>query len=514
MILVQHDFKKVTRVSVNQKFVDVPRGSISEVVMKLSQLHVDHLMIWIHESEISSLNTDKFLEIFHHKKIMASYAPTNFLGREVGYIEESPFIKINREVSYPTWQMNSLVGGIHSSVLNAVSGQIKINDNFDYFLTSFAKLAMPQGVFCYSEPRLLIDKNKIKTEIPSATTLELFRFTAEHYRRRWTFLLLINFMVFEKKSLVSSWLFSICFRRKSLKEHTFDNIQIQSNKPKISKKELDVVIPTMGRKKYLYNVLKDFSKQSILPKNIIIVEQDPDQKSKSDLDYIYKEKWPFKINHKFIYQTGACNARNLALDEVESEWTFLADDDIRIKSDFIHLLFTMIDNNKIDSLLLSCLQEGEKNLNKYISQTTTFGSGCSLVKSDYFKKDSPVRFNPKFEFGYGEDIDFGMQLRNKGCDIIFTPNPSILHLKASMGGFRSTFKLNWENENIQPKPSPTILLHKLLHLTTEQLHSYKLNLFLKSLNLKNIVKIKSTYRKFKQQWNISQKWAKKLRDAN
>jgi GT2 family glycosyltransferase len=40
-----------------------------------------------------------------------------------------------------------------------------------------------------------------------------------------------------------------------------------------------------------------------------------------------------------------------------------------------------------------------------------FGSGSSFVKSDYLKK---VQFSSKYEFAYGEDFDFGMQLRNKG----------------------------------------------------------------------------------------------------
>jgi GT2 family glycosyltransferase len=37
------------------------------------------------------------------------------------------------------------------------------------------------------------------------------------------------------------------------------------------------------------------------------------------------------------------------------------------------------------------------------------------------------------EFGYGEDTDFGMQLRNKGFDVIYFPDLKITHLKAPMG---------------------------------------------------------------------------------
>jgi GT2 family glycosyltransferase len=37
-------------------------------------------------------------------------------------------------------------------------------------------------------------------------------------------------------------------------------------------------------------------------------------------------------------------------------------------------------------------------------------------------------------FGYGEDNDFGMKLRNQGHDVSYLPKPQILHLKAPMGG--------------------------------------------------------------------------------
>ena len=76
---------------------------------------------------------------------------------------------------------------------------------------------------------------------------------------------------------------------------------------------IDVIIPTIGRSNYVHNVLKDLAQQTHLPKRVIIIEQHPDPASTSDLDFIYSKSWPFAIKHQFIHQTGACNARNLAL---------------------------------------------------------------------------------------------------------------------------------------------------------------------------------------------------------
>jgi hypothetical protein len=54
----------------------------------------------------------------------------------------------------------------------------------------------------------------------------------------------------------------------------------------------------------------------------IIVEQNPDKESVSELDYLKNQTWPFIIKHSFTHQAGACNARNLALNQLESEWVF------------------------------------------------------------------------------------------------------------------------------------------------------------------------------------------------
>jgi hypothetical protein len=47
----------------------------------------------------------------------------------------------------------------------------------------------------------------------------------------------------------------------------------------------------------------------------------------------------FNIRHKFTHQTGACNARNLALSHVESEWVFFNDDDNKFSCDLIENVF-------------------------------------------------------------------------------------------------------------------------------------------------------------------------------
>jgi len=105
-----------------------------------------------------------------------------------------------------------------------------------------------------------------------------------------------------------------------------------------------------------------------------------------------------------------------------------------------------------------------------------------------------------------------MQLRNSGQDVLFFPNPEITHLSAPMGGFRTKPVLAWQNEIVQPKPSPTIMLFNQLHLTTKQINGYKTILFFKFYRVQKIKNPIRYWSNFKKQWSQSLFWANQLKN--
>ncbi|WP_230407912.1 glycosyltransferase family 2 protein [Flavobacterium hydrocarbonoxydans] len=448
--------------------------------------------------------------IFHHDKIMASYNvhKNSFLSDAIGYVEESPFIKVNQIVKYPTWLASSLVGGINASVLKLIGSKIKKDANFDYFLNSVAKSGMLAGLLCYSEPQLLVN---CLPELESAqnNNYVLFRFVRQHYKKRWLILLLLNIFLFEKRILFAPFFYSLFFKTRKTIIVNLDAIAVKSTLKTIEKKTIDVIIPTIGRKQYLYDVLQDLAQQTHLPEKVIIVEQNPINGSVSELDYLITENWPFLIKHIFTHQAGACNARNLALAEVESEWVFLNDDDNRFDENLIENVFKRATQYGAEVIITSYLQPNEFQYYQTIHQSGIFGSGNSFIKKATLQN---VSFDKALEFGYGEDTDFGLQLRNQGHDIIYFPDLKIKHLKAPMGGFRIKISKQWESDEIQPKPSPTILYMLQKHYTQEQLKSYKLVLFLKLLKHESIGNYFFFYKSFKQKWSRSVHWAKKLKE--
>jgi GT2 family glycosyltransferase len=513
LITIYHNTRHVTRVvSDNLDAIHFDATmSIVNVLMRIALQFQDENVTWCHQDLTECINWDSFPEIMHHRKIMVSYSPSStlFLGKEIGYIEDSPFINVNKKVNYTTWQMNSAIGCINSSVLLQFKDKINEDKNFNYFLNSLAKIGQPLGLLCYSEPKLL--KKNTELDVPKATAFTLFRFVKQHYKTRWLFLLLLNLLVYEKRLPLLAFLNALSFKCRKNNKIDLDVIHVQSIRTITEKATIDVIIPTIGRKNYLFDVLKDLTHQTHMPKNVIIVEQNPQENSFSELDFLHTEKWPFIIKHTFTHQPGACNARNMALSQVESEWVFLNDDDNRFEHDLIEKTFENIKNYGNNCVTNSYLQPHEKLMYKHIKQSSNFGSGNSFVKSELLRH---VSFDMALEYGYGEDTDFGMQIRNSGIDVIYFPNPSITHLKAPMGGFRIKPKLKWHEDSIQPKPSPTIMYVKQKYDTQEQILGYKIILFFKYYRVQKIINPFRYFVKYKKQWKQSEYWANQLKIQN
>ena len=314
VIILIHDFKKITRVFKN--FDDVltfeNETSIQKLIFEFAQQFPEAQLIWVHESLINQVNQN-WIENNVSSKIMYFYNPseTEFLSDKVGYVEPSPFIKINKKVCFASWQASTFIGTISAQdFLSFGSRFIKDNFSFGYFLTIISKIGHRNGLRTYSNPNLLQGEKKLVSHI--GTTKELFHWTAQYYGFSKCLQLLLLFVLYEKQFPIASLISVI-----SVKRIAFDTTETKQEVLNVafSAVTLDVLIPTIGRKKYLYDVLCDLRTQTKIPNRIIIVEQNPLENSQSELDYLKNEIWPFEIIHHFIHQTGACNARNIALKE-------------------------------------------------------------------------------------------------------------------------------------------------------------------------------------------------------
>ncbi len=87
-------------------------------------------------------------------------------------------------------------------------------------------------------------------------------------------------------------------------------------------------------------------------------------------------------------------------------------------------------------------------------------------------------------------------------------------MKAPMGGFRTKPALAWQNDSVQPKPSPTVMLYQILHQTKEQILGYKTILFFKYYKHQKIKNPMRYFMNFRKQWERSVFWANEIKNKN
>ena len=510
--IVVHKENKVLRILDEslKKVNHLPDKSIAGSLFSLANSYPNQIILWCHDDLINLIAMNNIDEIFHHDFILASFKISKDLSqlKDIGFVDDSIFMNVKFDVPFPTWQMSVDIGGISSNFLNSIT-KLSLSEDFNFFLLSLAKLSMPKGLFCYSDPRLINNLNLERINKDELSLNFIYRFVRQHYKFKWVFFLLLFHLRQGKYMAVFAMLKSMFYKPRTIE---FPNLKIESRKKNDGENTMDVIIPTIGRRKYLYDVLVDLSKQSLLPKKVIIVEQNPNINSKSELDYINDRQWPFEIAHIFTHRAGVCNARNIGLKYVTSQWVFFNDDDNRFNSELLESALKKIKSLSVKVLLTKYLQKNENLSNQYnyTHQTGIFGAGNAILHSDCLLNNS---FDSSLEHGYGEDYDFGVQLRNMGFDIIFSPQLEIVHLKAKIGGFRSFVKKPWDHLDLKPQPSPTIMLVNLRHKTKEQFDNYKLRFFLSNWLRDRDVNFIQYLKRFKKRWNLSVYWADKIYES-
>ena len=361
MILLIHKNEEVIEIvdlQINLPINNTIKSPI-KALFKVAKNHENRILVWCHQSQKEYLSIEGVKSSFQLKNTMVSYSKNQYLPAQIGYVEDSPFLKVNKSVKYPTWLMNSDVGAIYASQLLKFEDLVYVKESFDFVLNVIAKFGMPNGLFCYSEPSLLIE-NSINLVKKEASNSQLFKFIKQHYKGVWSVLLLLNFIIYERKFPFISFIKTLFIKRRKC-SFNFDLEPL--NKPSIKDVTIDVIIPTLGRRDFLHDVLLDLKEQTLLPEQVIIIEQNEVKNSKSELDFISNNTWPFKIIHKFIHQTGACNARNLALKEVTSDYVFFADDDIRVETNYVQAAINKMENYQFEAVTLSCLQKKDVKKN-------------------------------------------------------------------------------------------------------------------------------------------------------
>jgi glycosyltransferase involved in cell wall biosynthesis len=224
----------------------------------------------------------------------------------------------------------------------------------------------------------------------------------------------------------------------------------------ISKKNplVSVIIPTLNRYEYLYDVLMDLEHQEYKNFEVIVVDQSDPVNDK------FYEGWNFQIQIIQQQEKALWLARNRAIQKSKGEYILLFDDDSRVNPDWINNHLKCLDffNVQISAGVTHTLVGGGLgNKETYFHLSDVFDTGNAMVNRSVFEKVG--LFDRQFEKQRMGDSEFGLRSLLKGFNIVSNPYSKRIHLKAETGGLRQLG--SWDalrpKSLFSPRPIPSVL---------------------------------------------------------
>ena len=98
MILLIHKNKDVVEVLDLQSNTQIAITSITPIkaLFEFANKYQNRILVWCQESLKTSLNTKGIKDSFQLKNTMLSYNENNYFLEQIGYVEDSPFLKVNK----------------------------------------------------------------------------------------------------------------------------------------------------------------------------------------------------------------------------------------------------------------------------------------------------------------------------------------------------------------------------------------------------------------------------------
>jgi len=338
-------------------------------IMRLAEGFPESYIAWIDERlEPFVIDIEQWpdlieqpLEVLHLSSIQVCHQMVESLG----FVDfESPFLlPAPTDRRYPTWLISSGAGIGLASALRAAGLEPRFR-SFAATLFDFGHRGLGSGLCPYSEPRLLrqpVPEDILHDLSVPLTDYDVALLIRLCYGRKWTL-----FWTFACGFFRQSWPWKAALSTLFHKSAVLGDAQLmESLHPQRSvdvglRPSIDVIIPTMGRLEHLKNVLEDLAKQSVLPRKVFIVEQDPEgavSTARGDLDL---NAFPFETDYQIVRWIGACRARNLGLEKSMSDWTLLLDDDVRFSDGLLLYLLQVATTYRVKAVNGAHLLAGSK----------------------------------------------------------------------------------------------------------------------------------------------------------
>jgi len=283
-------------------------------------------------------------------------------------------------------------------------------------------------------------------------------FTRKYFNSAWVFYVLLLRLLSLKNPIkeIGSWYTSRHVKRSDFLNHPikYNNWKDYASPLLKEMPRVTVIIPTLNRYQYLFDVLKDLEKQDYKNVEVIVVDQsEPFQKP-------FYETFSLNLKVRYQKEKALWLARNTAIEEANGDYILLFDDDSRVQSDWISNHMKALDFFNADLSSGVSISKIGAEIPKHYSffrLSDQLDTGNVLLKKEVFK--SIGLFDRQYEKQRMGDGEFGLRAYRHGFLNISNPFSDRLHLKVDSGGLREMG--SWDafrtKKWFAPRPIPSVL---------------------------------------------------------
>jgi len=197
---------------------------------------------------------------------------------------------------------------------------------------------------------------------------------------------------------------------------------------------VSLLIPTVDRYPYLFNLLAQLREQTMPPLEIIVVDQTQAGDTVPDWASNFADL-PLRVIQ--LDTAGQCSSRNAGLAAARGDLILFLDDDDEIEPDLIARHLSLMGRLDIDA---SCGVAEEVGMGALppsfglIRESDVFPTNNTLLRAAALRVSG--LFDLAYDKGERADHDLGMRLYLSGAHLVLNPAASVIHLHAPRGGLR------------------------------------------------------------------------------
>ena len=394
------------------------------------------------------------------------------------------------ESASTSWRVSLMACLVRRSLIKDLGGIDSAYSSLEGASLDLGLRALSMGAIVEHRPELIPENVKQSSNEPPLH--DLYAFTLRHFGLRWAQYLLVRRLLAYLQLKKELHAFQVAKASCKINAHPiFKPVNYHALDPKtkdLSKVTVSVIIPTLGRHKYIPDALNSLRQQTVHPFEVIVVDQNPIEERKPELYAGYED-----LNLHVIWQDerGQSLARNTGISQARGKCVFLFDDDSIAQPDLIEQHLIPILEGYIDvSTGVAIPPSPEKyelpSSHRFPRVAQTFDTGNCLISLDLLKKMGGLDRN--YDFGPGTDADLGTRLYLAGYRILHNPNAIRIHYKAPSGGLRThgVHKYNTDSSAFTPFPPVTRSYYGLRFMGNKQFREMAFLSFVLSKFPKNI----------------------------